>query len=128
MQWLSKYTEYSYALLRIISGAIFLFHGLQKIFGVLTEGQPPIGSQLWIGGMIELICGIAIVIGFRTRWAAFLASGTMAVAYFQFHWKFQFGPQFFPAVNGGDAAILYCLVFLYIACRGSGIWAADKLG
>lgn len=128
MQWLSKYTEYSYALLRIISGAIFLFHGLQKIFGVLTEGQPPIGSQLWIGGMIELICGIAIVIGFRTRWAAFLASGTMAVAYFQFHWKFQFGPQFFPAVNGGDAAILYCLVFLYIACRGSGIWAADKPG
>ncbi len=128
MQWLSKYTEYSYALLRIISGAIFLFHGLQKIFGILTEGQPPIGSQLWIGGMIELICGIAIVIGFRTRWVAFLASGTMAVAYFQFHWKFQFGPQFFPAVNGGDAAILYCLVFLYIACRGSGIWAADKPG
>ncbi len=128
MQWLSKYTDYSYALLRIISGAIFLFHGLQKIFGVLTEGQPPIGSQLWLGGMIELICGIAIVIGFRTRWAAFLASGTMAVAYFQFHWKFQFGPQFFPAVNGGDAAILYCLVFLYIACRGSGIWAADKPG
>jgi len=128
MQWLSKYTDYSYALLRMISGAIFLFHGLQKIFGVLTEGQPPIGSQLWLGGMIELICGIAIVIGFRTRWAAFLASGTMAVAYFQFHWKFQFGPQFFPAVNGGDAAILYCLVFLYIACRGSGIWAADKPG
>lgn len=128
MQWLSKYTEYSYALLRIISGAIFLFHGLQKIFGVLTENQPPIGSQLWIGGMIELICGIAIVIGFRTRWVACVASGTMAVAYFQFHWKFQFGPQFFPAVNGGDAAILYCLVFLYIACRGSGIWAADKPG
>jgi putative oxidoreductase len=50
----------------------------------------------------------------------------MAVAYIQFHWKFQFGPEFFPAINDGDVAILYCFVFLYIACRGSGIWSLDK--
>ena len=126
MKFLEQYTDSSYAILRIVAGAIFSFHGVQKLFGVLTEHQPSIGSQLWFGGAIELICGLLIVIGFQSRWAAFLASGTMAVAYIQFHWKFQLGPEFFPALNGGDAAILYCFVFLYIACRGSGIWALDK--
>jgi putative oxidoreductase len=126
MTFLSRFTEPSYALLRIVSGAIFTFHGVQKIFGILTDHQPPLGSQLWIGGMIELICGLMIVAGFKTRLAAFLSSGTMAVAYFQFHWKFRMGPEFFPAINGGDAAILYCFVFLYIACRGAGIWAFEK--
>ena len=126
MKFLAKYTDLTYAILRIAAGAIFTFHGVQKLFGVLTEHQPSIGSQLWFGGVIELICGLLIVIGFQSRWAAFLASGTMAVAYVQFHWKFQFGPEFFPAINGGDAAILYCFVFLFIACRGSGIWSLDK--
>ncbi len=126
MKFLAKYTDLTYAILRIVAGAIFTFHGVQKLFGVLTEHQPSIGSQLWFGGVIELICGLLIVIGFQSRWAAFLASGTMAVAYVQFHWKFQFGPEFFPAINRGDAAILYCFVFLYIACRGSGIWSLDK--
>jgi putative oxidoreductase len=126
MKVLAKCTDLTYAILRIVAGAIFSFHGVQKLFGVLTENQPSIGSQLWFGGVIELICGLLIVIGFQSRWAAFLASGTMAVAYIQFHWKFQFGPEFFPAINGGDAAILYCFVFLYIACRGSGIWSLDK--
>jgi len=128
MNFLSKYTGFTYAALRIVTGTIFLFHGFQTIFGVLVEQQPPIGSQLWIGGMIELICGLLVVIGFQTRWAALLSSGTMAVAYIQFHWKFRFDAEFFPAINGGDAAILYCFVFLYIACRGSGIWSLDKPG
>ena len=126
MKFLEKYTDSTYAILRIVAGTIFSFHGIQKLFGILTEHQPSIGSQLWFGGVIELACGLLIVIGFQSRWAAFLASGTMAVAYMQFHWKFQFGPEFFPAINGGDAAILYCFVFLYIACRGSGIWSLDK--
>ena len=126
MNFLSKYNDQTYALLRIVSGAIFTFLGVQKFFGVLAEYLPAIGSQLWIGGMIELICGLMIVIGFQTRWAAFLSSGTMAVAYIQFHWSFQFGPAFFPAINGGDAAILYSLIFLHIACRGSGKWSLDK--
>jgi len=126
LNFLSKYGEHAYATLRIVTGAIFCVHGVQKVLGLLTEQQqPPIGSQLWIGGVIELICGLLVMIGLQARWAAFLASGTMAVAYIQFHWKFQLGPGFFPAVNGGDAAVLYCLVFLYIACRGSGIWAVD---
>ncbi len=126
MSFLSRYADSAYAILRIVSGFLFFFHGVQKIFGFLAEFQPPIGSQLWIGGIIELICGLLIVIGFQTRWAAFLASGTMAVAYIQFHWKFQFDSGFLPAINGGDAAILYCFVFLYIACLGSGIWSLDK--
>jgi putative oxidoreductase len=126
VNFLSKYNDHTYAVLRIGSAAIFTFHGIQKIFGVLAEYQPAVGSQLWLGGMIELICGVLIAIGFQTRWAAFLASGTMAVAYIQFHWSFQFGPEFFPAINGGDGAILYSLVFLHIACRGSGKWSLDK--
>ena len=126
MNLLSKYTDFAYAVLRIVTAALFAFHGVQKIFGVLSAEQPAMGSQLWIGGLIELVCGVLIMIGFQTRWAAFLASGTMAVAYIQFHWKFQFGAQLFPAINGGDAALLYSFVFLYIACRGSGIWSLDK--
>ena len=126
MNFLSKYNDHTYAALRILSGALFAFHGVQKIFGVLTEHQPAIGTQLWLGGMIELVCGVMIVIGLQTRWAAFLSSGTMAVAYIQYHWSFQFGPEFFPAINGGDAAILYSLIFLHIACRGDGTWSLGK--
>jgi putative oxidoreductase len=126
MKFLSKYTEQSYAILRIVIGVLFFFHGLQKAFGVLAEAAKPIGSQLWVGGVIELIAGALIVIGFKTRWAAFIASGMMAVGYLQFHWKFQFGPEFFPIVNRGELAVIYCFVFLLIACRGAGIWAVDK--
>ena len=125
MNFLSKYNEQTYAFLRIVAAVIFMFHGVQKILGFMTEHQPAIGSQLWVGGMIELVCGILIAIGFQTRWSAFLASGTMAVAYFQYHWGFQFGAKFFPANNGGDAAILYSLLFLHIASRGAGIWSLD---
>ena len=89
MKFLKQYADHAYALLRIMSGFMFLFHGVQKIFGVLTDFVPEFGTQAWYGGLIELVCGTAIMIGFQTRWAAFLASGTMAVAYFQFHWKFQ---------------------------------------
>ncbi len=123
---LEKYSNHTYALMRIVSGFMFSFHGIQKIFGVLTSFQPAFGSQLWYGGLIELICGFLIMIGFQTRWAAFISSGTMAVAYFQFHWKFQWGTEIFPAVNKGELAALYCFVFLYIACRGSVLWGVDK--
>jgi putative oxidoreductase len=116
----------AYALLRIVSGFMFSFHGVQKLFGVLTDFQPPVFSQLWIGGVIELLCGLAIMLGFKARWAAFLASGTMAVAYFQFHWKFQMGPQILPGVNKGEPAVLYCFVFLLISAMGSGKWSIDK--
>ena len=126
MNQLAKYADHAYALLRIVAGFMFCFHGMQKVLGVLAEFQPAIGSQLWIGGVIELVGGLVIMLGLRTRLAAFLCSGQMAVAYFQFHWKFQFGSQFFPPINKGELAVLYCFVFLYIACRGSGVWSLDK--
>ena len=126
MKQLSKHADSAYALLRIVSGFMFSFHGVQKIFGVLSEFQPEVGSQIWVGGLIELICGIAIMIGLKTRLTAFLASGTMAVAYFQFHWKFQMGAEFLPTINKGELAALYCFVFLFIACRGAVKWGVDR--
>ncbi len=111
----------AYAFLRIVAGLMWSFHGVQKLFGVLTDHQPAIGSQTWFGGIIELTCGLIIAIGFSfTRWAAFLASGTMAVAYFQFHWKFQLGPEAIPTINQGELALLYSFVFLLIAACGPG--------
>ena len=128
MKWLKKYADYAYALMRIMAGFMFSFHGAQKILGVLSEFRPPPGSQLWVGGIIELLGGLAVMLGVQTRWAAFLCSGTMAVAYFQFHWKFQMGPQFFPAINKGELAALYCFVFLVIAARGGVTWSLDNKG
>jgi putative oxidoreductase len=126
MKWLEKYADSAYAIMRIIAGLMFFFHGLQKIFGVVSNFQPPVGSQLWFGGLIELVGGLAMMLGFQTRIVAFICSGMMAVAYFQFHWKFQFGPKSFPAVNQGELAVLYCFVFLFIACRGGVKWCLDK--
>lgn len=126
MKALARFSDHAYALLRIVSGFMFAFHGVQKVLGVLTTHQPAVGSQIWIGGVIELLGGLAILLGFRTRWAAFLSSGTMAVAYCQFHWKFQLGSAFLPGVNDGELAALYCFVFLFIACRGTGIWGMEK--
>ncbi len=117
--------EAAYVLLRAGAGLMFTFHGLQKVAGVLSQHQPPIFSQLWIGGLIELACGIAIAVGAFTRAAAFLASGTMAVAYVQFHWKLALGAQLLPAVNKGELALLYALLFLFIACRGGGSASVD---
>jgi len=127
MNWLEKYTDQAYALLRIVAGFMFAFHGMQKVFGILSQmPQPPIGSQAWIGGVIELAGGLMIMTGFMTHLAAFICSGEMAVAYFQFHWKFQMGSAFFPGVNKGEMAVLYCFIFLFIACRGGVLWCLDK--
>ena len=126
MKALNTYEDIAYALLRIVAGFMFAFHGAQKILGLFSPFQPPVGSQLWIGGIIELVCGLAVMIGFQTRLAAFLASGTMAVAYFQFHFKLQLGAILFPAINKGELAVLYCFVFLFIATRGGIKWCVDK--
>ena len=127
MKELAKHQNQAYAFLRIVAGFMFSFHGAQKVLGVLAETQPVIGSQIWIGGLIELVGGLAIMLGLGTRWAAFICSGEMAVAYFQFHWKFQMGAMLFPALNQGELAALYCFVFLFIACRGGIKWCLDKV-
>lgn len=116
------------AVLRIVAGAMFAFHGAQKILGVLSppEHHPAMFSQLWFGGVIELVGGALIAIGLFTRPAALLASGTMAVAYFQFHWKFAMdGWKFLPAVNQGELAVLYCFVFLVFGLSGPGALSID---
>lgn len=128
MKWLEKYADYAYATLRIVAGLMFSFHGAQKILGILSEFHPAVGSQMWCGGMIELLGGLAIVLGWQTRAAAFLCSGEMAVAYFQFHWKFQLGANFLPGINKGELAVVYCFLFLLIACRGGVKWCLDKVG
>lgn len=118
--------EVVYALVRVVAGLMFAFHGVQKIFGVLTEFRPPFGTQVWFGGLIELAAGLAIAAGAFTTWAAFLASGTMAVAYVQFHWKFDLGSGLIPTVNKGELALLYSVVFLFMACRGGGQGSVDR--
>lgn len=106
---------------------MFSLHGVQKVFGLLTErARPELFTQAWVGGWIELAAGLLIMVGWKTRYVAFLASGTMAVAYIQFHWMFRFGENFFPVVNKGEMAALYCFLFLYLATRGGVKWSLDK--
>ena len=127
MKKLAQFSDHAYALMRMVTGFMFSFHGVQILFGVLSPmPSPPMGSQTWFGGIIELVGGLAVMVGLQTRLAAFLCSGTMAVAYFQFHWKFQMGSQIFPAVNNGELSVLYCFLFLLIACRSAVKWGLDK--
>jgi putative oxidoreductase len=124
---LAPHENRAYTLLRVVAGLLFAFHGAQKLFGWYMPFEIPLLSQVGIGGVIELVTGLAIALGVRTTWAAFLASGTMAVAYVQFHWKLDFGARFLPAVNEGEPALLYSFLFLYIACRGGRpLWSSRR--
>jgi putative oxidoreductase len=120
-RFLGRYSEIAYTLLRVIAGLMFAVHGAQKLFGLLGGRQHPVGSLLWVGGVIELVGGLLIAIGLFASWAAFLASGEMAVAYFMMHAK----DGFWPILNKGELAVLYCFVFLYIACRGGGRYSVS---
>lgn len=122
-RWLEPHIEGIYVILRVVSGLMFMFHGVQKLFGVLTAFRPAVGTQPWFGGIIELVCGTAIALGLFTRPAAFIASGEMAVAYLQFHWRFDFHSRFFPTINQGELALLYSVLFFFIAARGPGRWS-----
>lgn len=126
MRFFEKHADHAYALLRIVAGALFFFHGAQKILGLFAATRPPFGTQLWFAGVIELVAGLAVMLGIGTRLAAFVASGEMAVAYFQAHWKFAIGERFFPIVNNGELAVLYCFLFLYIFLKGPGPWSLAK--
>jgi putative oxidoreductase len=124
---LSRFEPSTYALLRIVVGTLFACHGAQKVLGLLGGTSVPVGSQLWLGGLIEISTGLLIAVGVFTRAAAFLASGTMAVAYLQFHWQFSFaGGKWLPIVNQGELAVVYCFALLYIATRGGGAASIDS--
>lgn len=111
----------AYALLRIVSGFLFLFHGLQKLFGMYGAQQVPLASLFGVAGLIELVGGALIMIGFAAPIAAFIASGEMAYAYFSQHQP----NGTWPIENQGELAALYAFIFLYVAARGSGIWSVD---
>jgi putative oxidoreductase len=121
---LGRYSPYLYALLRIVAGLLFVQHGLQKLFGWLgAKGAVELMSQMGAAGIIEVVGGTLISIGLFTSPVAFLASGEMAVAYFQAH-----APRgMWPIMNGGELAVLYCFLFLYFAAVGSGRWSVDSL-
>src|SRR5438477_4691071 len=118
--FMKSYSSQIYALMRIVVGLLFLCHGSQKIFGF--PGTMPPGVPLFIiygAGAIELIGGVLIMIGLFTSWAAFICSGEMAAAYWMGH-GFK---ALFPVVNGGELAVIYCFVFLFIAAQGAGLWS-----
>ena len=119
---LGRFAPQFYALLRIVAGLLFACHGAQKLFGLFGGPQMPLSSMFGAAGIIEVVCGLLIAIGFLTGTAAFLASGEMAYAYFTAH-----APHgTFPLQNQGEPAVLYCFIFLYIAARGAGIWGIDR--
>lgn len=114
---------YAYAALRIVSGFLFLFHGLQKLFGMYGGSVQPVGTLPWIAGAIELAGGLLILVGLFTSVVAFICSGEMAAAYFMAH----FPKGAWPIENGGELAALYCFVFLFIAARGGGPLSVDGM-
>jgi putative oxidoreductase len=118
-----RYAPQVYALFRVVVGFLFLFHGLQKIFGMFGNPVVPTLSIYWFAGVIELVGGILVMIGLLTRVAAFIASGEMAVAYFMAHQP----KGTWPIENQGELVVLYCFAFLYIATRGAGICSVDGM-
>jgi len=126
MKFLDDYKEHGYALLRIVAGYLFLWHGTQKLLD-FPNAYPwgELDMMATVAGGIEVIGGILILVGLFTRFAAILCSGEMAVAYWLAHAP-QANPAF-PILNGGDLAVIFAFVFLYIACRGSGIWSIDSV-
>jgi putative oxidoreductase len=128
MAFLEKFKPQIYAILRIVIGLMFAQHGAQKLFGLLggfgeSGGAAPLLSLMGLAGIIELFGGFMIALGLAAHWAAFICSGLMAVAYFMAH----FPQGFFPIQNGGELAVVYCFIFLYMASRGAGIWSLDSI-
>lgn len=122
MKFLSGLNGPAYALLRIVSGLLFLSHGVQKFFNFPTPFPMKLNPMLTSAGIIELVAGTLIMIGLATRPAAFIASGMAAVGY----WLTHATKGMYPITNGGETIALYCFVFLFIATQGPGIWSVSK--
>jgi putative oxidoreductase len=122
MNFLSNYQAHSYALLRIVTGFLFLWHGTQKFFGFPNDYPYTLSNLTMAAGGIELVGGILVMLGLFTRPAAFICSGTMAFAYWMAHGS----KNLWPIINSGELAIMFCFAFLYIACRGTGKWGLGK--
>jgi putative oxidoreductase len=111
------------SILRIMTGLLFMEHGMGKLFGFPSAAMhPPFLTLLWFAGVLECFGGALVALGLFTRVVAFLLSGEMAIAYFMAH----FPKSFFPLINGGDAAVLYCFVFLYLVVAGGGEWSLER--
>ena len=121
MTSLEKWAPYALSILRIVAALLLIEHGLQKFIGFPSAG-PPMSAVLWMQAVIEVFGGIALLVGAYTRLVAFILCGDTAVAYFMAH----FPRSFYPAVNGGDAVVLFCFVFLYIFFAGGGPWSVDE--
>ena len=123
MPFLNLVSDLLYSLMRLIAGFLFACHGAQKLFGVLGGPQMIHNPMMLAAGIIEFIGGVLIALGVFTTFAAFVASGEMAFAYFMGH-----APHgFWPILNHGELAVVYCFVFLYIASRGDGVWSFRRL-
>lgn len=123
-RFLGRYSSYIYAVLRIVVGFFFALHGTQILFNVPASAQAiPPSAFMTVTGVLELVCGIMVLIGLLASIAGFIASGMMAVAYFMVHQPM----GALPIQNQGEMAALYSFVFLYIAASGSGVWSVDSL-
>ena len=121
---MKSFTPQAYALMRMVTGLLFLWHGTQKLFGFPSAMKFDAPFHiLYIAGPIELFGGLLVMLGLFTRWSAFLASGLMAAAYWMAHGT----KAIFPVDNGGDLPALYCFVFLFISAYGPGIWSVDAM-
>ena len=114
--------DQAYALLRIVTGFLFIWHGTQKLFNSPADFPYPLNPLMYAAGTIETLGGILVMIGLFTRPTAFICSGTMAVAYWMVHGM----NNFFPILNSGELSAFFCFAFLFIAVRGAGIWSLDK--
>jgi putative oxidoreductase len=124
MNFLKRYADTIYCIMRLVVGLLFACHGGQKILGYPPGGHgPPEGTLMVLGAWIELVAGFLIAFGLLTRIAAFVASGEMAVAYFMAH----AGGGFYPIQNHGESAVIYCFVFLFIFLHGPGRWSIDAM-
>lgn len=118
----TRYADKAQGLLRIIAGLLLLLHATSKLFDFPPfEAPVPVGSLLWIAGIIEIVGAVLLIIGLLTRPAAFVISGEMAVAYWMKHAPL----STFPSQNHGEVAILFCFIFLFIAAAGPGAWSVD---